>query len=321
MPTPIRQHTDLSYRSKVCLTCRATILRRPTRVFLLDAILQPLGIAQVRATTSSLKGDDPWALSFPPDPVRYRLYDESDEVYRCPECCFELLYGQCPHCEIEFSEPDNDDEWLSQDGSGSGSEIDEDESETGSATILDVLRNPATVDQNALERRRDRIMNHIDLFNYAARYEDQIQVVDDFDSLDEAQMRPAIHSRSGSETQRGIPPLMELLAAESDGDGSVGESEEQVRPRSRRSQRTPSSGAPENRRRSARVQVQVESDDEDESYESSFIDDGEENLSSGEEEDEDDASNMEIDELESEVGPEEAVHRSPTPPTRAARQE
>lgn len=92
--------------------CRCIILRRPTRVFFLRSILEPLGLhqddpppplASHPAESSFSSASDPWKLIFPPDPITYKLHDDDDHCLRCPECMGEVEDGSCFSCGINFS--------------------------------------------------------------------------------------------------------------------------------------------------------------------------------------------------------------------------
>lgn len=92
--------------------CRCIIVRRPTRVFFLRSILEPLGLHQdnpsppVASHPSKLPSStasDPWELIFPPDPTTYKLHDDADHCLRCPECMGEIEDGNCTTCGNNFS--------------------------------------------------------------------------------------------------------------------------------------------------------------------------------------------------------------------------
>lgn len=92
--------------------CRCIIVRRPTRVFFLRSILEPLGLhqgdpppplASHPAQSSLSAASDPWKLIFPPDPTTYKLHDDDDHCLRCPECMGEVEDGCCFSCGINFS--------------------------------------------------------------------------------------------------------------------------------------------------------------------------------------------------------------------------
>ncbi|KIR72814.1 hypothetical protein I310_03416 [Cryptococcus deuterogattii CA1014] len=111
-PTPITPTSNLSYYTKICHMCRCIIVRRPTRVFFLRSILEPLGLhqddpppplASHPAESSLSAASDPWKLIFPPDPITYKLHDDDDHCLRCPECMGEVEDGSCFSCGINFS--------------------------------------------------------------------------------------------------------------------------------------------------------------------------------------------------------------------------
>jgi hypothetical protein len=120
---------DLSYHSKSCHVCRAVILRRPTRMFHLGGILEPLGIdPKLPSASQQTADDDPWALTFPAERSTYRIWDENEHLHRCPECGGEVVDGSCCACGNDFSENENEGsegviwegDWRSDDGSGMG---------------------------------------------------------------------------------------------------------------------------------------------------------------------------------------------------------
>ncbi|RXK41076.1 hypothetical protein M231_01707 [Tremella mesenterica] len=102
LPDDVRPELDLSYRSKVCHVCRTSIIRRPTRLYVLGDLLQPVGI-QVNLPAASQEPADPWRLTFPRDRENYRMYDSADGVYRCPECMGEIDGDYCHTCDAKFS--------------------------------------------------------------------------------------------------------------------------------------------------------------------------------------------------------------------------
>ncbi|OWZ68005.1 hypothetical protein AYX14_02179 [Cryptococcus neoformans] len=111
-PTTITSTSNLSYYTKICHMCRCIIVRRPTRVFFLRSILEPLGLHQdnpsppVASHPSELPSStasDPWELIFPPDPTTYKLHDDADHCLRCPECMGEIEDGNCTTCGNNFS--------------------------------------------------------------------------------------------------------------------------------------------------------------------------------------------------------------------------
>lgn len=124
----IYPHRDLSYRSKLCPTCRTTVVRRPTRTYSLYAFLEPLGIvASVPAVSPSQETRDPWENIFPVENTTYRLHDQEDGTSRCPNCLHEVYHNICDYCDAEFSEdedgsdeddiddPENSDGWSDED--------------------------------------------------------------------------------------------------------------------------------------------------------------------------------------------------------------
>lgn len=137
---------DLSYHSKSCHVCRAVILRRPTRMFHLGGILEPLGIdPKLPSASQQTDDDDPWALTFPAERSTYRIWDENERLHRCPECGGEVADGSCCACGIEFSEDENEGsdrgiwegDWRSDDESAMGDDesIEEDHLEEADGAI------------------------------------------------------------------------------------------------------------------------------------------------------------------------------------------
>ncbi|KAI9633412.1 uncharacterized protein MKK02DRAFT_4526, partial [Dioszegia hungarica] len=115
---------DVSYRTKLCHVCRVQILRRPSRMYHFDSILEPLGINPQLPTLSqdARESSDPWHNLFPPELNTYRVRDEDDQMDRCPECHNELVDNFCEECDIEFSESEGEGEMLSE-GSEIGDEL------------------------------------------------------------------------------------------------------------------------------------------------------------------------------------------------------
>lgn len=139
---------DVSYRTKVCHVCRVAILRRPSRMYHFDSILEPLGINPHLPTASQEAADDtdPWYNLFPVERETYRIFDQDDGIPRCPECLGEIDGNVCDVCDIEFSEDEDDGydegQLLSEgsevegdddDGEGDahGDDSDDDEAEAG----------------------------------------------------------------------------------------------------------------------------------------------------------------------------------------------
>ncbi|WWD20856.1 hypothetical protein CI109_105333 [Kwoniella shandongensis] len=116
----ITNDTDLSHRSKECHACRARVLRRPARVFLIRTIIEPLGL-KANFPSGSQDQVDPWNNIFPIEQETYRLYDEQDSIWRCPSCTAEIVGGICEGCSLEFSDVEDDDaeDWSEDDEVGS----------------------------------------------------------------------------------------------------------------------------------------------------------------------------------------------------------
>lgn len=113
--------------------CRATIIRRPARMYHLRAILGPLDLdvhlptpSQATHEAQNAKDADPWHNLFPVEKGKYKIWDEGDGVERCPECCCEIDGGRCEGCGVEFSqsegEDDVDDRWEDE-SEASGHEV------------------------------------------------------------------------------------------------------------------------------------------------------------------------------------------------------
>ncbi|OCF35952.1 hypothetical protein I317_00475 [Kwoniella heveanensis CBS 569] len=105
---PITPETDLSHRVKLCHVCRAIILRRPARVFFVRQILEPLGLYEHKDVPLPSSQLDPWDKIFPIERESYKIYDEVDQVWRCPTCGGEIAEGSCTGCGIIFSDIDDD---------------------------------------------------------------------------------------------------------------------------------------------------------------------------------------------------------------------
>lgn len=75
----------------------------------LYAFLEPLGIIS-NIPTASQEASDPWDKTFPPEKESYRLYDEGDGAWRCPNCFHEIWGSECPGCSVEFSGGEDEDE-------------------------------------------------------------------------------------------------------------------------------------------------------------------------------------------------------------------
>ncbi|WVN89850.1 uncharacterized protein L203_105080 [Cryptococcus depauperatus CBS 7841] len=98
---------DFSHYTKSCHVCRGIIIRRPVRAFFLRNVLEPLGLYQDNSQAPSTD-IDPWAIMFPPEPTAYKIFDDSEDVFRCPMCLSEIEYGVCSGCDLEFSDSGNE---------------------------------------------------------------------------------------------------------------------------------------------------------------------------------------------------------------------
>nr|ODN87664.1 hypothetical protein L204_06484 [Cryptococcus depauperatus CBS 7855] len=98
---------DFSHYTKSCHVCRGIIIRRPVRAFFLRNVLEPLGLYQDNSQAPSTD-IDPWAIMFPPEPNAYKIFDDSEDVFRCPMCLSEIEYGVCSGCDLEFSDSGNE---------------------------------------------------------------------------------------------------------------------------------------------------------------------------------------------------------------------
>ncbi|KAK4689667.1 hypothetical protein P7C73_g433, partial [Tremellales sp. Uapishka_1] len=105
----ITADTDLSYRTKMCLVCRARITRRPAPLYLITSLLDPLDLAYDPCVVAAPNGEflDPWQNLFPVDRDAYKVRDHADEVDRCPACGCEITDGECMDCGAEFSDSDD----------------------------------------------------------------------------------------------------------------------------------------------------------------------------------------------------------------------
>ncbi|WVF67857.1 hypothetical protein IAT40_002618 [Kwoniella sp. CBS 6097] len=106
---PITPDTDLSHRVKLCHVCRAIVLRRPARVFFVRQILEPLGLYEDRDAPLPTSQLDPWDKIFPIERESYKIYDEMDDVWRCPTCGGEIADGGCTGCGLIFSDIEDEE--------------------------------------------------------------------------------------------------------------------------------------------------------------------------------------------------------------------
>ncbi|ORY28052.1 hypothetical protein BCR39DRAFT_536433 [Naematelia encephala] len=136
VPDPIPEDFKLAYRTKLCHVCRSTVTRRPARMYHLQSFLEPLGLDanMPSASQQPIPGSehDPWRRFFPVLPEQYKIKDEVDNVWRCPECHGEIVDGLCEACDIEFSDDDDYDDFdeeglLNWDHEGVGTADDPDE--------------------------------------------------------------------------------------------------------------------------------------------------------------------------------------------------
>jgi hypothetical protein len=125
---------DVSHRAKICPTCRAPTIRRPTRIYHLDSILTPLGMPHsVGMIAETLDAEDPWFNLFPVERSSYKITDGGPgyRILRCSECMGELDGHGCDRCQIDYSDSEG------------GGEVDieaseEGDSEGGSEGIFEV---------------------------------------------------------------------------------------------------------------------------------------------------------------------------------------
>jgi len=98
---------NLEFFTKVCHVCRTYIVSRPSRMYHLQSILEPLGIeSHIPSASQSAFEADIWKGMFPPEKDQYRIHDTSDHVDRCPQCFGEIDEGECSGCGAEFSVAD-----------------------------------------------------------------------------------------------------------------------------------------------------------------------------------------------------------------------
>ncbi|ORX40845.1 hypothetical protein BD324DRAFT_678265 [Kockovaella imperatae] len=98
---------DLTHFRKLCHTCRAPVVNRPSRMYGLASILEALGLDANMPSPSQERpapADDPWLMSFPPATEDYRYKDVHDSVSRCRDCGGEIDVDQCVGCGAVFSE-------------------------------------------------------------------------------------------------------------------------------------------------------------------------------------------------------------------------
>lgn len=120
---------DVSHRAKICPTCRALTIRRPTRTYHLDSILALLGIspsAGISAETLDAV-EDPWFNLFPVERSSYKITDGGPgyRILRCSECMGELDGHGCDRCQLDYSDSEGGGEVDIEEGNGS----EEDDSE------------------------------------------------------------------------------------------------------------------------------------------------------------------------------------------------
>lgn len=120
---------DLTYRTKQCHLCRENVYIRPVRVFAVGDIAESMGLTRTKSSPEAKKIEgapaaaksetDLWAKTFPPDTTSYVTWDDADAVWRCPKCGCEVADGECQGCRAQFSDVEDSD--------GDDSEGDEDE--------------------------------------------------------------------------------------------------------------------------------------------------------------------------------------------------
>lgn len=100
----VTEDDDLTFRTKVCHMCRERIFRRPTRMFIMQQMVEIVGLPRGTAVAGSQPRDqDPWNKVFPPEPKTWLVRDEDDNVSRCPQCGCEVDFGECEQCGATFS--------------------------------------------------------------------------------------------------------------------------------------------------------------------------------------------------------------------------
>jgi hypothetical protein len=140
----------------------------------------PLPIPVPAPTPSQESAGDPWFNTFPPDRKTYKLHDEEDDTYRCPNCLHEVCDDRCDHCDAEFSGSDEDDFEIGaiefeEDGVGGirrrGARVE-------IAHVEDVLGDNTDDDTPAMRRRRRRVAEQNGMF-HDLEAEDVDQDMDD----------------------------------------------------------------------------------------------------------------------------------------------
>ncbi|KAL1412431.1 E3 ubiquitin ligase [Vanrija albida] len=144
----VQPDSKLTFRTKLCHLCRAPVFTRPVRMFVLQSVLEAVGLVDSSVPTNSpdhtTADRNPWKNIFPPDPVSYTIPDEDDSVDRCPQCGHEIADGECSQCEEQFSvdgsvsdyDGDSFDEMLD----GSDTEVSDEEGDAlleAAAQVLD----------------------------------------------------------------------------------------------------------------------------------------------------------------------------------------
>jgi hypothetical protein len=225
-PDPLPPNLDLSYHTKVCHVCRARIFNRPSRVYFAKDILEPLGfdahiplasqIAQAKAASAvsgtgnqAAQADeaetDPWSRMFPPDVDQYKLWDESDQIFRCNGCCSEVADGTCEGCGREFSVADPDDIpgiWAAGPGDGDGDEeMDGDRSD--GFEVMDEREGMFGMAPVAAVPRRGRVVVDEDDEEEDDEDEDEGSMVDFIDRDDEDEEAESENEDGDSERTRG----------------------------------------------------------------------------------------------------------------------
>lgn len=286
--------------------CREPIFRRPTRMFILQQMVDLAGLT--RNPAAVLPRDvDPWDKVFPPEPKSWLVRDDADNVSRCPHCWCEVDYGECAACGATFST--NGSDFDLSDG-----EIDmQARIDLGNGLMMDredeMLARQLAAHRNYLDGAM-AARNHWRDVDYRLHglIEDEAEVDDDIDPYDARLM--GMLDDVAEEDEEGDEEEASLFGMEDEGSdadvGGVGEDDDRFdhrgqlrrlferhadRDLSPDSSQEPTPDAEDevpSLRAPRRVGRAVSpSEVSDGSYESSFIDDDESDVAMGSEDDDD----------------------------------
>lgn len=284
--TEITEHTNLTYRTKLCHVCRGPVLRRPIRMFAFQNVIDLIRTGEPAKDDPLRSNTDTWDRFFPPDPTRYLLNDDEDYVVRCACCGHEVYLGECSNCGAEYSVTDTELEVLAmqsdEEGEGPPEGFSDRLSGDGSASELDDWLEEGEALGPAAQRAADQ----------QYRLENGLTTDEDWDEEDDEDGSESAARRTGGDAHMNrLGNLLDDLAEESDGSGGshsteddvlafegygrdAAESDQDEHDDTGRLHLGRSARGRSNRRRGAVVPV-VEDEEEEDDYESSFIDDDE----------------------------------------------